>query len=224
MVVRNDYPGTGDMIFYAVPIQAQTKLLGPTAVIEALEKNADFAKLRTLLRQPRIGDNILYRIGEQDVYIIPVYTAGAGGVITELGVVACVGAAFTGETYVGLGSTAEEAFRNYLLAISGIKKPTAPPEKTIDIRRQELMRLFANLTVIEPTAINPNISILEGKATYVTARDWNATRELVQTFIEKWAKASDKVLIWSDESRINFGALVNVKGVVELHYISITLK
>ncbi len=226
MVVRSEFPGTGDMTFYAVPIQAQTKLLGPTAVVEALEKNADFAKLRTLLRQPRIGDNILYRIGDQDVYIIPVYTAGAGGVITELGVVACVGAAFTGETYVGLGSTAEEAFRNYLFQISGIKKPAPPPERTVDFRKQELLHLFTqgNLTVVEPAAINPNISILEGKAGYLATKDWNATRNLVLGFMEKWGRASDKILTWSDESKINFGVLVNVRGVVELHYVSITLK
>jgi len=226
MVVRNDYPGTGGMIFYTVPIQAKTKLLGPTAVIEALEKNSDFAKLRTLLRQPRVGDNILYRVGDQDVYIIPVYTAGAGGVISELGVVACVGAAFTGETFVGLGSSAEEAFRNYLAQLSGVKRVPTTPEKTIEERKQEIIRLFAqaNLTIVEPAALSPNLSISEGKGSYLSAKDWNATRGLILSFIDRWGRASDKIVVWSDESKTNFGVLVNVRGVVELHFISITLK
>ncbi len=58
MVVRNDYEHFGEMIFYKVDIESPTKLLGPTAVLEALEKNPDFAKLKTLLREPRIGDTI----------------------------------------------------------------------------------------------------------------------------------------------------------------------
>ena len=102
------------MQFYEVPLNSTTKLIGPTAVREALDRDPEFAQLKTLLRNPRIGDNILYRVGEHDVYFIPVYTAGAGGVVAQLGTIAAVGAAFTGEYYVGLGDTQEEAFEAYL--------------------------------------------------------------------------------------------------------------
>ena len=102
MIVENDLPTLGDMHFYQVPLNSTTKLIGPTAVREALEKDNDFAQLKTLLRTPRIGDNILYRVGEHDVYFIPVYTAGSGeGVVAQLGTIAAVGAAFNGEYYVG---------------------------------------------------------------------------------------------------------------------------
>jgi hypothetical protein len=119
MVVRNDLPNNGEMIFYKVPLESETKLLGPSAVREALEKDSEFAQLRTLLRQPRVGDNVIYRVGDIDVYIIPVYTAGGGGVVAELGVVAVVGAGFTGEYKVGLGQDISEAFRDFLLQIGG---------------------------------------------------------------------------------------------------------
>ncbi|MEM4245852.1 MAG: UPF0182 family protein [Candidatus Bathyarchaeia archaeon] len=148
MVVRNDYPQLGEMIFYKVPLEAETKLLGPSGTMEALEKNAEFAKLKTLLREPRIGDNILYRVGDHDVYFIPVYTAGAGGVVTEMGVVACVGAAFTGVYYVGLGQNAEEAFRSYLNQLAGLTRPVTPPkaEKTLqDLLKEANMHLEAYL-------------------------------------------------------------------------------
>ncbi|NDF36124.1 MAG: hypothetical protein EB154_09850, partial [Nitrosopumilaceae archaeon] len=59
MVVENDLPTLGNMHFYQVPLNSTTKLIGPTAVREALEKDNDFAQLKTLLRNPRIGDNIL---------------------------------------------------------------------------------------------------------------------------------------------------------------------
>lgn len=142
MVVRNDYDHLGETIFYEVPLEAETKLLGPTAVLEALEKNPDFAQLKTLLRQPRIGDNILYRVGDHDVYFIPVYTAGAGGVVTELGVIACVGATFTGEYSVGLGDTAEAAFRAYLSQLAGVAKPPPerPPERPPEMTLSDLIQ------------------------------------------------------------------------------------
>ncbi|MCH2407037.1 MAG: UPF0182 family protein, partial [Candidatus Nitrosopelagicus sp.] len=92
MVVQNDTPNLGHMQFYEVPIESATKLLGPTSVREALDRDPDFAQLKTLLRNPRIGDNILYQVGEHDTYFIPVYTAGAGGVVAQLGTIAAVGA------------------------------------------------------------------------------------------------------------------------------------
>jgi len=113
------------MLFYEVPIESETKLLGPTSVREALDRDPDFAQLKTLLRNPRIGDNILYRVGEHDTYFIPVYTAGAGGVVAQLGTIAAVGAAFTGEYYVGLGDTQESAFEAYLQKLSGVVTTSA---------------------------------------------------------------------------------------------------
>ncbi len=129
MVVRNDFPYVGDMIFYQVSLESTTKLLGPTGTKEALEKNSEFAQLKTLLREPRIGDNILYRIGNHDVYFIPVYTAGPGGVVTEMGIISCVGATFTGDYFVGLGNNPEEAFEDYLAQMAGISEPTELPEE-----------------------------------------------------------------------------------------------
>ena len=70
MIVQNDVPNFGKMQFYQVPLDSKTKLLGPTAVQEALARESDFAQLQTLLRTPRVGDNILYKIGDQDVYFI----------------------------------------------------------------------------------------------------------------------------------------------------------
>lgn len=129
MIVRNRGSHLGELRFYQVPLESETKLLGPTGALEALEKNPSFAQLKTLLRTPRIGNILLYRVGEYDVYFIPVYTSTAGGVVTEIGVIACVGAAFTGEYYVGLGSTPEEAFTSFLNQLTGIKEEEEKPVK-----------------------------------------------------------------------------------------------
>ncbi len=227
MVVRNDYPQLGETIFYYQPTnESKIKLLGPTGAIEALEKNAEFASLETLLRQPRIGDNILYRIGDDEVYFIPVYTAGAGGVVTELGVVACVGAVFTGEYYVGLGNTAEEAYRKYLTEVSKIEK--APPQATesLEQRRMTVVNMFkqARVNLVTPTALNPQVSYNEGVVNYTTSSQWNNTKQLLENFISTWKDKTDRILMWQEESNLNFGVLINIDGVVELHYITVNLE
>ena len=126
-ILQNDFPDLGRITFFEVDIGSETKLLGPTAVKQALERNSEYRQLRTLLQTPREGDTILYRIGETDVYFIPVYTSPGGGVVTEMGVIAAIGAAFTGEYYIGLGQTADEAYANFLYELAGVE-PDEPDE------------------------------------------------------------------------------------------------
>ncbi|MEM3736741.1 MAG: UPF0182 family protein [Candidatus Bathyarchaeia archaeon] len=140
MIVDNEYDNFGQMTFYQVDTESPTKLLGPTAVREALERNPDFATLRTLLRAPRVGDNIIYRIGDYDVYFIPVYTAGAGGVVSEIGTIAAVGATFTGEYYVGLGNTAQAAFKAFLNTLPGAAVTPPPTPPPTELTLEELIK------------------------------------------------------------------------------------
>lgn len=230
MVVRNDYENFGEMIFYKVDIASPTKLLGPTAVMEALEKNPEFKDKRLRLSPPgtpppRIGDNILYRVGDHDVYFIPVYTAGAGGVVTEMGTIACVGATFTGKYYVGLGDSAEEAFKAFLASLAGVEAPPPPPVGK-EQRKQNIIDIFEDkgIPVVEPIAINPHVSFFEGNVSYVSEDQWDATEAFVNSFIQNWAIDVDKVLMWSEDPKINFGVLINVEGIVELHFITVSLE
>lgn len=226
MVVRNDYPKLGEMIFYEVPLESRIKLLGPSATLEALDRNPEFAQLKTLLRSPRIGNNIIYRIGDHDVYFIPIYTAGTGGVVAEVGVIAAVGAAFTGEYYVGLGKTPEEAFRAFLAQLAGIRQPPTTTEKDFEHRKIELIQLFQahNLTLVAPETVNPHVSFLKGSSEYLRADQWNTTRQLVESFIKEFEGRTERILIWEDGPYIKFGALISINGVVELHYIQILMK
>ena len=157
------------MHFYQVPLNSTTKLIGPTAVREALEKDTDFAQLKTLLRNPRIGDSILYRVGDHDVYFTPVYTAGSSeGVVAQLGTIAAVGAAFNGEYYVGLGATQEQAFEAYLQKIAGVvptSSVTPEPGFDKDTRLAKIKSIFEqkNLEIVTPTSISAPISFKEGE-------------------------------------------------------------
>ena len=229
-VVRNDYSSLGQIIFYQVPLDSPTKLLGPTAVLEALQKDKDYAERKTLLSSAggvKEGDNILYRMGDQDVYFIPVYTARSGGVITQLGLVAAVGATFTGQTFIGLGATPEEAFSNYLAKLGGVE---APPVEEIGAaeRRAQIEQIFLDkgLKVVEPKEVHPDIVFIEGNVTYASAQDKNQTVSLVKSFLGNWSDVAsgERILRWRQDSAVNYGDLVNVKGIVELHYISVSFE
>ena len=227
MVVENDTPNLGRMQFYEVPIDSDTKLLGPTSVREALDRDPDFAQLKTLLRNPRIGDNILYRVGEHDTYFIPVYTAGAGGVVAQLGTIAAVGAAFTGEYYVGLGDTQESAFEAYLQKLSGIAPTSSVTSNGVSMimdktaREDAIMSVFEEKEVqlITPTNIQIPLSFSIGDIAFYSKADLESTTELITKFIDE---AGDKrILMWEVEDTINFGYLKVVDNVTELHYIAI---
>ena len=229
MVVENDLANLGDMQFYEVPLNSTTKLIGPTAVREALDRDPEFAQLKTLLRNPRIGDNILYRVGDHDIYFIPVYTAGAGGVVAQLGTIAAVGAAFTGEYYVGLGDTQEEAFEAYLKKVSGV----APASTTANSDYVELDKtdridiiksVFSEeeISVLEPTSIQVPLSFNEGDIFFFTENDREDTIKFLNNFIDDFVKPrSDRVFMWQEENNLNIGTIVVKDSIPELHYISI---
>ena len=227
MVVENDTPNLGKMQFYEVPIDSDTKLLGPTSVREALDRDPDFAQLKTLLRNPRIGDNILYRVGEHDTYFIPVYTAGAGGVVAQLGTIAAVGAAFTGEYYVGLGDTQESAFEAYLQKLSGIAPTSSVTSNGVSMIMDKTAREDAVLSVFEekeiqlitPTNIQIPLSFSIGDIAFYSKADLESTTELITKFIDE--AGAKRILMWEVEDTINFGYLKVVDNVTELHYIAI---
>ncbi len=228
MIVENDLTNLGDLQFYEVPLNSTTKLIGPTAVSEALDRDPEFAQLKTLLRNPRIGDNILYRVGAYDVYFIPVYTAGAGGVVAQLGTIAAVGAAFTGEYYVGLGNTQEEAFEAYLKKVSGVDSASSSDPTFAELNRQDRIDIikstFENegIEISEPTTIQVPLSFSEGDMFFFTEDERDDTQEFLSEFINDFGlRKSERVFIWEEENSLNIGTIVVKDNIPELHYISV---
>lgn len=229
MVVENDLTNLGNLQFYEVPLNSTTKLIGPTAVREALDRDPEFAQLKTLLRNPRIGDNILYRVGDHDIYFIPVYTAGAGGVVAQLGTIAAVGAAFNGEYFVGLGDTQEEAFEAYLKKVSGVASAvTVADDDYIELVRSDRIDIIKavfednDITIDEPTSIQIPLSFNEGEIFFFTENDRGETEEFLSEFIDDFVKPrSDRVFMWEEENNLNIGTIFVKDGIPEIHYVSI---
>jgi hypothetical protein len=221
------------MTFFSVPGDSQVKLLGPTGAKETLDKDKDYKNLRTLLNNPRTGENILYRIGDHEVYFIPVYTSNTGGgVVSQTGTIAAVGgASITGTYYVGLGDNPVDAFRDYLLKLSGVAsddQPSAGNNQTAildkELRIQKIEKVFTDsgLTVLKPTTISVPLEFREDGATYAIESDFAAAETAIKSFIGDFGAGQGiRVFEWQDETTINFGFLVEVNGIVENHYISI---
>jgi len=231
MTVQNDLKDLGKMQFYEVPLNSTTKLIGPTAVREALDKDPDFAELKTLLRNPRIGDNILYRVGEHDVYFIPIYTAGAGGVVAQLGTIAAVGAAFSGDYYVGLGSTQQEAFEAYLKKVSGVAgSSTSANADYVELGKSARIDIIKSvfkekgLNVSEPTSIQIPLSYREGQIAFFTENERVDTEGFISKFIDDFVKPrSDHVYLWQEDTFLNVGTIVIKDNIPEMHYVSIEI-
>ncbi len=233
MTVRNDLDGLGEMTFFSVPSDSEVKLLGPTGAKETLDKDKDYKNLRTLLNNPRTGENILYRIGDHEVYFIPVYTSNTGGgVVSQTGTIAAVGgASITGTYYVGLGDSPVDAFRDYLLKLSGVAtddqtsaggNQTAILDKEIRIQKIEKVFTDSGLTVVKPTTISAPLAFQEVEATYEIEADFAAAEASIQDFARDFGGGqATRVFEWEDETRVNFGFLIEVNGIVENHYISI---
>ena len=226
MTVQNDPPNLGKMKFYEVPLDSETKLIGPTAVSEALDRDPDFAQLKTLLRNPRVGDNILYRVGDHDTYFIPVYTAGAGGVVAQLGTIAAVGASFTGEYHVGLGDTQQEAFRAYLHKLSGVAPSDGSETEELDRdARVALVRgafEAAGIEVIEPTSIQVPLSFEEGRIIFYTAAEAEQTQELIGGFVGDYVTPrSDRVFLWELGDELRVGTIVVRDSIPQIHYVAV---
>ena len=229
MIVENDLDKLGNMQFYEVPLDSDTKLIGPTAVREALDRDPEFAQLKTLLRNPRIGDNILYRVGDHDVYFIPVYTAGAGGVVAQLGTIAAVGAAFNGEYFVGLGQTQEEAFEAYLKKVSGVASTTTTADDDyVELVKSDRIDIIKSvfetngISVSEPTSIQIPLAFNEGDLFFFTESDRADTEEFLSEFIDDFVKPrSDRVFMWQEDTNLNIGTVFVKDGLPEIHYVSI---
>ena len=226
MTVQNDVPNLGKMQFYQVPLNSTTKLLGPTSVSEALDKDSDFRQLRTLLQNPTLGDNILYRVGDHDVYFIPVYTAGSGGVVSQIATIAAVGAAFDGEYFVGLGSTPQEAFTAYLAKLSGVTSSNVTATLSLD----ESSRISAiksildadKITVVTPTTIQLPLTFEEGQTSFEQPSDLSNAKTLISGFVKNFVSSGgNRVIFWQENSTVNLGTIIVVNNVPELHYISI---
>lgn len=218
MVVENDLQDLGKMTFYSA---SGAQLAGPKAAEGALVDDAEYKKLKN----PKLGENILYDVGGYPVYFIPAFTGAEG----QLGAVGAVGTN-SNTQFVGLGSTPAQAFENYLQKLSGVVPPAQPPANTgnqtepgRELRIAALEKIFADagFQVVKPTTVSAPIGFMESEASYRVASEYAGAEQKILAFIDGFITEGERVFEWRDGGKVNFGVLREVDGITESHYISI---
>lgn len=228
MVVQNDLENLGRMTFYSIPTDSPVKFIDPATAKTTFERSPEYEQAKKSFERanPLPGEMVLYRVGNYDVYFIPVFVNTGG---KQIGIVGAVGAASaTGTYYVGLGDTPAQAFENYLQKLSGVAPPGQPPagnQTTPDreSRIQELEKVFsdAGLTVIRPTAISAPVEFREAQAIYRADSDLAQAQAAIRDFIQEFVPQGTRIYEWQKDTTVNFGVLREVDGIVESHYISV---
>jgi uncharacterized protein len=231
IVVQNNLESLGNMTFYSIPSNSSVKLIGPETARSSLINDSEYKNINEELKSSgstasAAGDNLLYKIGDSDVYFIPVMTNNG----EKIAIVGAVGAVSADDTYhVGIGNTPVEAFQNYLQKLSGVTTsenlPVASNQTAQErlAKNQQLEQVFteAGLTVVKPTAIDAPLEFKEVQTTYRTQSDFAQAQTAIHAFIEGFVPHGGRVFEWQNGTSINFSVLLEVDGIVENHYISI---
>jgi len=204
---------------YRVANTSTTQLIGPTAAQQALETDDYVRTQLTLLTSRRLGNILLYSIGNSLYYFIPVYitTQVAEAVITKMAFIVAIDAA-TG-TRVATGADAAEAYYRLTGAV--------PATRTgAEARLKKLHEAFTakGYMPVNVTVVRANAEIEAANITYLDEAQWGQAELAVHTFTEAYARrfnASDLYAWDINENAVGFGILVSERGVVKLYYIRV---
>jgi hypothetical protein len=195
-----------------------TQLIGPSAALQAVETDDYVRQQLTLLPNYRLGNILLYLIGDHLYYFIPVYinTQVENAVITKMAFVTAVDA--TTGAKVAVGADAARAY----YAISG----GAPVRLGSADRERKLNTAFTSkgYSLINPTKINANVEIRIANITYTDETQWASVAATVNDFISSYCQKYNTMEVYqwtTPNGGLDFGVLVSTGGVVKLYYIEI---
>lgn len=204
-------------LFRATPLaNMTTQLIGPSAALQALETDDYVRTQLTLLTNSRLGNILLYSIGGELYYFIPVYitTTVEGGVITKSAFISVVDA--TTGTKVATGP---DSFSAYYALSGGI------PEKGLQQRLQMIVDFITSqgLNLVRPQSIMANVEVMVNRTSYVTEANWTNVSSILMQFISYAKKiGADSIYYWDvDSNDIGLGLLFSDRGVVNLYYITV---
>lgn len=228
IAAQNDPENIGRMTFYSLPADSPAKLISVEGAQKELRKDPAYEKIKDTKfgnTNPPLGESHLQKVGNYEVYFIPIFTSTGS---KQVGTVGAVGAASsTGAYHVGFGDTPALAFENYLQKLSGTAPPAQPsdnhPAPDRQVRIQNLEKVFTNagLQLVKPSVVSAPVRFEEGKATYGTDAERAQAETAVRSFIENSVRDSERIFEWHDGTKVNFGVLRTVDGIVESHYIAI---
>ena len=198
-----------------------TQLIGPSAALQAVETDDYVRTQLTLLPNYRLGNILLYLIGNHLYYFIPIYinTQVQNAVIAKMAFIAVVDA--TTGAKVAVGADSSQAY----YAISG----GTPITLGSVARVTKLNSLFTDrkYSLIRPEEISANVEIRIANITYTDEAQYASVNSTINSFIANYCQknGATEVYYWTmPNGDLNFGVLVSTGGVVKLYYITVHLR
>jgi len=213
----------GEMILYQ--IRGDETFVGPSAALQAFETEQTVKSRLQLLPNHRFGNILLYSVGEELVYFIPVYTTE--GVIAKMPFIGAVDAK-TGRN-VGVG---DELSPNPSLQAFNAMKGTQVPTKTPDERLGRIYDEFRFASspftnIANWTDANEQREIQKSTSTYIDESQWDSANATIQAFINflrvDKGYAGARLDSWGAQTSdtVNLGVTLTEGGDRVLYYISI---
>ena len=213
----------GQIYLYQNP-STSAVIIGPSAVLNAIQTNPQVRTQFTLLSSPRIGSYLLYSVGGVLTYFVAVYTnPGTAGVVTQLPFITAVNPT---TAKVAIGSDAAIAFSNLNTNSTTTTTTSTNATETRSALVKQISGLIASqgYTLVNVTSVNPTIWVNVGTVSFSTVGE-DQTVALVSTFLAKYGSGSVGMTVyeWADSSgNLNLGVLkVPSSGVTELYYVTI---
>jgi hypothetical protein len=198
-----------------------TQLIGPSAALQAVETDDYVRTQLTLLPNYRLGNILLYLIGNHLYYFIPVYinTQVANAVITKMAFIAVVDATTGAKVAVGADSS-----QAYYAISGGIPTILGSAERV-----KKLNSLFTDkgYSLVSPMKISANVEIQIANLTYTDESQWTSISATVNGFIANYCQKynATEVYYWTaQDGGLNFGVLASTDGVVKLYYITVLIR
>jgi hypothetical protein len=198
-----------------------TQLIGPSAALQAVETDDYVRTQLTLLPNYRLGNILLYLIGNRLYYFIPVYinTQVENAVITKMAFIAVVDATTGAKVAVGADSS-----QAYYAISGGIPTILGSAERV-----NKLNSLFTDkgYSLVSPMKISANVEIRVANITYTDESQWTSISATVNDFIANYCQKYNvtEVYYWTaQDGGLNFGVLASKDGVVNLYYITVLVR
>lgn len=206
----------GETILYQ--IRGDETFVGPSAALQAFDAEQSVKSQLQLLPNHRFGNILLYSVGGELVYFIPVYQTEE--VFTKMAFIGAVDAR-TGKS-VGFGPDSTAAFN----AMKGTQVPTKTPEERL-ARIYDEFRARGFPTVANWTAVHGDNENQTSTSTYVDESQWDATNATIQAFINflrvDKGYAGTEIRSWGAQTSdtVNLGVRLPEGTDTNLYYISI---
>ena len=90
-------------------------------------------------------------------------------------------------------------------------------------RIDTIMSIFeeSEIEIVNPTTIQIPLSFNEGELAFYSKADLDSVKEMITQFNSEFGTGEERILIWEEGNKFNFGYIKVADNITEIHYISV---